>query len=166
MRFLMSLRIFGLILAASVSGPVFAATVTSADYRASLLEIYGKYQGVLALREACVAAFPQSRATYDKAFSAWQVRHKKLHDELDQRFALMVRAYSKDDKDYAKNFGKYQGAILKQREEIKQTLLLETRGDLDERCKGLPDFLQSRESDLESEFPGEWVVLRQWPLTK
>src|SRR5438128_2313824 len=80
---------------------VLAATTTFAEYRSSLLEIYGKYQGVLALREACVSAFPQSRATYDKAFSAWQARYKKLHDELDQRFAMMVRGYSKDDKDYA-----------------------------------------------------------------
>lgn len=158
--------IVALYLVCSCPGFVLAAAVSFADYRSSLLEIYGKYQGVLALREACVSAFPQSRATYDKAFSAWQVRHKKLHDELDQRFAMMVRGYSKDEKDYARNFGKYQGAILKQREEIKQTLLLETRGELEARCKGLPDFLQSRESDLESEFPGEWVTLRQWPLTK
>jgi hypothetical protein len=166
MRFLAWFRVFGLFLMGSLPGFAFAATLTFADYRASLLEIYGKYQGVLALREACVSAFPQSRATYDKAFSAWQGRHKKLHDELDQRFAMMVRGYSKDEKDYAKNFGKYQGAILKQREEIKQTLLLETRGELEARCKGLPDFLQGRESDLEAEFPGEWVILRQWPLTK
>ena len=160
------LRIVALYLVCSVPGFVLAAGVTFADYRASLLEIYGKYQGVLALREACVSAFPQSRATYDKAFSAWQVRHRKLHDELEQRFAMMVRGYSKDDKDYARNFGKYQGALLKQREEIKQTLLVETRGDLEARCKGLPEFLQGRESDLESEFPGEWMTLRQWPLTK
>ena len=155
-----------LYLVSSTSGFVLAATTTFAEYRASLLEIYGKYQGVIALREACVSAFPQSKATYDKAFSAWQVRYKKLHDELDQRFAMMVRGYSKDDKDYAKNFGKYQGAILKQREEIKQTLLLETRGELEARCKGLPEFLQGRESDLESEFPGEWIILRQWQLQK
>jgi len=167
MRSIALFRVFTLLLiTSSIPGPAVAASVAFADYRASLLEIYGKYQGVLALREACVAAFPQSRATYDKAFSAWQTRHKKLHDELDQRFAMMVRGYSKDDKDYAKNFGKYQGAILKQREEIKQTLLLETRGELDARCKGLPDFLQGKESDLEAEFPGEWIVLRQWPLTK
>ena len=160
------LRIVALYLVCSVPGFVLAATVTFAEYRASLLEIYGKYQGVLALREACISAFPQSSATYDKAFSAWQARHRKLHDELEQRFAMMVRGFSKDDKDYARNFGKYQGALLKQREEIKQTLLLETRGDLEARCKGLPEFLQGRESDLESEFPGEWMVLRQWPLTK
>ena len=140
------------------------AAITAAEYRASLLEIYGRYQGVLALREACASAFPTMRGTNEKAFAAWQARHRKLHDELDQRFALVVRAYSKDDKDYARNFGKYQGAILKQREEIKQTLLVESSGDLEARCKALPQFLQSRESDLESEFANDWLVLRQWQL--
>ena len=148
-----------------ISAPTAAlAAVSAADYRASLLEIYGKYQGVLALREACNAAFPQAQAPNEKAFAAWQKRHRRLHDELDQRFAMMVRAYSKDEKDYSRNYGKYQGAVLRQREEAKQNLLMETRGDLDERCKALPQFLQSRESDLESEFANEWVVLRQWPL--
>src|SRR5688572_10666993 len=114
MRFLSCFRFFAPFLLGAAPGLLLAAAVTFADYRASLLEIYGKYQGVLALREACVSAFPQSRATYDKAFSAWQVRHRKLHDELEQRFAMMVRGYSKDDKDYARNFGKYQGALLQQ----------------------------------------------------
>jgi hypothetical protein len=156
-------RLFVLILSGSLSHFAISA-VTSAEYRASLLEIYGRYQGVFALREACNSAFPQSRAVNEKAFTAWQARHKKLHDELDQRFAMMVRAYSKDEKDYSRNFGKYQGAILKQREEIKQALLVETRGDLEVRCKGLPEFLQGRESDLEGEFANEWLILRQWQL--
>ena len=145
--------------------PSFAgAGVSATDYRASLLEVYGRYQGVLALREACHAAFPQMRPVNDKAFTAWQGRHRKLHDELDQRFALMVRAYSKDEKDYARNYGKYQGAVLRQREEAKQALLLETRSDLEPRCKAFPEFLVGRESDLESEFANEWMVLRQWQL--
>jgi hypothetical protein len=143
--------------------PVSVAAVSASEYRASLLEIYGRYQGVLALREACNSAFPQSRAENDKAFTAWQTRHRKSHEELDQRISLMIRAYSKDDKDYARNFGKYQGAFLKQREEAKQ-ILLENRGELEIRCKGLPQFLQSRESDLETEFANEWLVLRQWQM--
>ena len=163
MRFRSLLRLLGLTLL--LPAPTVAlAAVTAADYRASLLEIYGKYQGVLALREACSSAFPQAQAANEKAFAAWQKRHRRLHDELDQRFAMMVRAYSKDEKDYARNYGKYQGAILRQRDEAKQTFLLETRGDLEARCKGLPEFLQGKESDLESEFANEWVVLRQWPL--
>jgi hypothetical protein len=143
--------------------PVSRAAISASDYRASLLEIYGRYQGVLALREACSTAFPQSRAENDKAVNAWQTRHRKSHEELDQRISLMIRAYSKDDKDYARNFGKYQGAFLKQREEAKQ-VLLENRADLEIRCKGLPQFLQSRESDLEAEFANEWLVLRQWQM--
>jgi len=143
--------------------PVSAAAISASEYRASLLEIYGRYQGVLALREACNSAFPQSRAENDKAFTAWQTRHKKSHEELDQRISLMIRAYSKDDKDYARNFGKYQGGFLRQREEAKQ-VLLENRGELEIRCKGLPQFLQSRESDLETEFANEWLVLRQWQM--
>lgn len=152
---------------ALASGVAPAATqVSASEYRASLLEIYGRYQGVLALREACNVAFPQQRGTTDKAFNAWQTRHKRVHEELDQRVALLIRAYSKDEKDYARNFGKYQGAFLKQREEAKNAFLLETRGDLEPRCKGLPEFLAGRESDLETEFAGEWLVLRQWQLPK
>jgi hypothetical protein len=139
------------------------AAISPSEYRASLLEIYGRFQGVLALRDACNTAFPQTRGETDKAFKSWQTRYKKSHDELDQRISLMIRAYSKDDKDYARNFGKYQGAFLKQREESKQ-VLLENRGDLEIRCKGLPHFLQSRESDLEAEFANEWLVLRQWQM--
>ena len=159
-------RILALLLTLVSSFASFHAVgaVSAAQYRASLLEIYGRYHGVHALREACLSAFPQNRAANEKAFSAWQTRHRRLHDELDQRFSMMIRAYSKDDKDYARNFGKYQGAILKQRDEAKQALLLETRGELEVRCKGLPEFLQSRESDLESEFAEEWIVLRQWQL--
>jgi hypothetical protein len=143
---------------------VFAG-VSAADYRASLLEILGKYQGVLALNDACSSAFPQTRAANDKAFAAWHGRHKRLEAELDQRFAMMVRAYSRDEKEYSRNFGKYQGAILRQREDTKQTLLLETRGDLETRCKAMPEFLRSRESDLEAEFANDLMILRQWPLT-
>ena len=154
-----------LVLAILGSAPAIAAAgVSASDYRTSLLEVYGRYQGVLALHDACTAAFPNMRPANDKAFAAWQGRHRKLHDELDQRFAMMVRAYSKDDKDYARNYGKYQGAVLRQREEAKQALLLETRNELEPRCKGFPQFLAGRDSDLESEFANEWLVLRQWQL--
>jgi hypothetical protein len=150
---------------ACVVSPVHAA-VSAGDYRVALGEVYGKYQGVLALREACNSAFPQTRARNDKAFAAWQSRYRKLHDELDQRFAMMVRAYSRDETDYSRNYGKYQGAVLRQREEAKQAYLLETRGELEAQCKGLPQFLQSKESDLEAQFPADWSVLREWPLTQ
>ena len=153
------------IVAVSV-GPALAGTpaISASEYRTTLLEIYGRYQGVLAQPEVCNAAFPQMRPATDKAFAAWQVRHKKFVEELEQRVALMVRAYSKDEKDYSRNYGRFQGAVLKQREEVKQTLLIETRGDLETRCKSLPTFLNGRESDLESEFSAEIRALREWSL--
>ncbi|HEV7801185.1 MAG TPA: hypothetical protein VGP15_08905 [Burkholderiales bacterium] len=146
----------------AMSNPVFAA-VSAAEYRESLREIYGKYQGVLALHEACNSAFPEARARTDKAFAAWRSRYSKLHDELDQRFAMMVKAYS-NDKDYSRNYGKYQGVVLRQREEAKQALLQGSRSELEAQCNRLPEFLQSRESDLQAEFASDWLILRQWPL--
>ena len=140
------------------------AAVSAADYRTSLLQILGRYEGVLALRDACTTAFPQTKVPVEKAFAVWQQRHRKLVSELEERFSMMIKAYSKDDKDFARNFGKYQGVLLQQREEVKQAHLLETRGELEARCKALPEFLQGRESDIEAEFANEILILRQWPL--
>jgi hypothetical protein len=162
MRFSTLALLTGLSMAGSAASSI--AAVSASEYRASLLEIYGRYQGVLALRDACNSAFPKLQSASDKAFAAWQARHKRSHEELDQRIALMIRAYSKDDKDYSRNFGKYQGGFVRQREEAKQALMQESRGELEIRCRGLPQFLQSRESDLETEFANEWLVLRQWQV--
>ena len=136
------------------------------EYRLSLTDVYGAYQSILARREACASAFPQNRAAWDKAYGAWQGRHRKLIDELDQRINMMIRGASKDEKDYAKNIGKYEGAILRQREEVKQTLLQQPRGELEVECKGLPEFLQSADSDLEKGFAEQLAILRKRPLAK
>jgi hypothetical protein len=141
-----------------------SAAITAADYRDSLKEVYGNYQGVLARRDACNAAFPQAKGSTEKAFAVWQTRHRKLIEELDQRLAVMIRAYSKDDKDYSRNFGKYQGGLLRQREDVKQTLLQQSASDLDAMCKALPGFLQSADSDLEKEFAEDLRIVRQWQL--
>src|SRR6476661_8110892 len=116
------------------------------EYRMSLTDVYGAYQSILARREACASALPQNRAASDKAFTGWQGRHRKLIDELEQRVNMMIRSASKDEKDYAKNIGKYEGAILRQREDVKQALLQQPRAELEPECKGLPNFLQSAES--------------------
>ena len=136
------------------------------EYRMSLTDVYGAYQSILARREACASAFPQNRPAADKAYTAWQGRHRRLLDELDQRINMMIRSASKDEKDYAKNIGKYEGAILRQREEVKQALLQQPRPDFELECKGLPDFLQSAESDLEKGFAEQLAILRKRPLAK
>lgn len=141
-----------------------AAAPEGFDYPTNLREVYGAYQAVLARREACNTAFPEARGAAEKAVAAWQGRHKKLIAELDQRFAMMIRSASKDEKDYAKNVGKYEGAILRQREEVKKELLQQLPSDLDAMCKALPGFLHSAESDLEKAYAEELAIVRKRPL--
>ena len=136
------------------------------EYRMSLTDVYGAYQSILARTDACGTAFTQTRAATDKAYSAWQVRHRKLLEELDQRINMMIRDASRDEKDYAKNIGKYEGGILRQREEVKQTLLRQPRAELELECKSLPEFLQGADSDLEKEFAEQLAMLRKRPLSK
>lgn len=143
-----------------------AAAAEGFDYPGNLREVYGAYQAVLARRDACSTAFPQIRASGEKAYVAWHGRHKKLIDELDQRLAMMIRGASKDEKDYARNVGKYEGAILRQREEVKKELLQQLPSDLEAMCKALPAFLLSAESDLEKEFAEELAIVRKRPLAK
>ena len=145
----------------------FSAPLAAAegfDYPSNLREVYGAYQGVLARREACATAYPQLRATSDKAYTTWQARHRKLIDELDLRVGMMIRAASKDEKDYARNVGKYEGAILRQREEVKKEVLQQLPSDLEAMCKALPEFLRSADSDLEKAYAEELAIVRKRPL--
>jgi hypothetical protein len=162
---------FHVFFGATIGTALFVSTVASAaesavEYRMSLTDVYGSYQGVLARRDACGTAFPQSRGAYESAFSSWHARHKKLIGELDQRIGMMIHAASKDEKDYARNIGKYEGAILRQREEVKQALLQQPRADLEVQCRGLPEFLQSAESDLEKGFAEQLAIVRKRPLAR
>ena len=136
------------------------------EYRMSLTDVFGAYQSIIARREACGVAFPQAKSTTEKAYAAWHARHRKLIDELNQRVDMMIRAASRDEKEYAKNIGKYEGGILKQREEVKQTLLQQPSADLQLECKSFPEFLQSADSDLEKEFAEQLAILRKRPLAK
>jgi hypothetical protein len=138
------------------------SSVAAAEFRASLVDVYGRYQGVLARRDACNAAFPKAKGLSEQAFDTWYGRHKKLVQELDQKIAMMIRAYSKDEKDYSRNFGKFHGSILQQREEVRDTLLQQDRAELEQMCRDLPLFLKGKESDLETEFAEELKIIREW----
>lgn len=147
----------------------FCAPATGAegfDYSSNLREVYGAYQAVLARREACATAYPQLRAPSEKAYTVWNARHAKLIVELDQRLAMMIRGASKNENDYARNVGKYEGAILRQREEVRQELLKQLPSDLEAMCSALPQFLQSADSDLEKAFAEELAIVRKRPLTR
>jgi hypothetical protein len=147
----------------SGSTAIWAADSGAAEYRTSLTEVYGAYQRVLSRRDACGTAFPQGRGAIEKAFTSWHGRHKRLISELDQRIATMIHGASKDEKDFARNFGKYEGAILRQREEVKQTLLQQDRSDLKVICDELVELLRS-DFELEKEFAEELAVVRKRPL--
>ncbi|HYC49310.1 MAG TPA: hypothetical protein VED01_27850 [Burkholderiales bacterium] len=145
----------------------FSAPLAAADgfdYTSNLREVFGAYQGVLARREACATAYPKLRAVSDKAYAGWQGRHRKLIDELDLRVAMMIRGASTDERDYARNVGKYEGAILRQREEVKKELLQQLPSDLEAMCKALPEFLRSADSDLEKAYAEELAIVRKRPL--
>jgi len=143
-----------------------AETPPGFDYPSNLREVYGAYQAVLARRDTCITAFPKTRASAEKAYVAWHSRHRKLIEELDQRVTMMIRGASKDEKDYARNVGKYEGAILRQREDVKHELLQQLPSDLDEMCKALPEFLRGADSDLEKAYAEELAIVRKRPLAK
>lgn len=134
------------------------------DYASNLREVYGAYQGVLARREACGTAHPQGRAASEKSYAAWQSRNRKTIEELDARLAMMIRGASKDEKDYARNVGKYEGAILRQREEVKKELLQQQPSEVEAMCKALPEFLRAGDSDLEKAYAEELAIVRKRPL--
>jgi len=154
--------LLGAALAALSCTAAFAAE--GFDYPTNLREVYGAYQGVLARREACAIAYPNLRGASDKAYAVWRGRHRKLIEELDLRLAMMIRGASKDEKDYARNIGKYEGAILRSREEAKKALLQQLPSDLDAMCKAIADFLMSAESDLEKAYAEELAIVRKRPL--
>jgi hypothetical protein len=143
-----------------------AETPPEFDYPSNLREVYGAYQAVIARKDACATAHPQERASTDKAYTAWLTRHRKLIDELDQRVAMMIRGASATEKDHARNVGKYEGAILQQREEVKRELLQQLPSDLEAMCKALPGFLRGAESDLEKAYAEELAIVRKRPLAK
>jgi hypothetical protein len=143
-----------------------AETPPEFDYPSNLREVYGAYQAVIARKDACATAYPQQRAGTEKAYTAWQKRHRKLIDELDQRVAMMIRGASASEKDYARNVGKYEGAILQQREEVKRELLQQLASDLEAMCKGLPEFLRGADSDLEKAYAEELAIVRKRPVAK
>lgn len=155
-------RFFGALAACACTG--LPATASSADagpsYGQELAQVYGTYQAVVARRDACNEALPNMKASTEKNYTAWRNRNAKTIAELDERLARMIRGASKDDKEYARNIGKYEGAMLQQRNDVKRALLAQPRDELDALCKTLPDFLASKESDLESLYAEELKSIR------
>jgi hypothetical protein len=137
------------------------AADSSADYATDLAIVYGGYQQILAMKDACDKAVPGSRAANDKAFTAWAAQHRVLLQELQRRVTAMIRLASTDEKDYTRNLGKYEGEMLQMREEHRDALLKRDTKDLRSQCRNMPGVLKGPEADLAKVYAVELEAIRQ-----
>jgi hypothetical protein len=138
-----------------------AAGEATGIYATDLATVYGGYQRMLAMKEACDAALPAIRPANDKAFSAWQAQHHALIQELQRRVTMMIRAASQDEKEYARNLGKYEGAILQERQEYREILLGLGADELRVQCQRMPEMLKGPAADLGKAYAAELAVIRK-----
>ena len=131
------------------------------EYSSDLGRVYGGYHQVLTEKEVCDASVPATRAANDKAFAAWQAQHKALYQDLRRRVTAMIRAASIDEKDYARNLGKYEGAILQERQDYREFLLKLEPDELRGQCQRMAGVLRSPEADLTKVYAAELEVIRK-----
>lgn len=140
---------------------VASAAETTGDYATDLGRVYGGYQRIVAMKEACDTAIPAARAVSDKAFAAWEAQHRALIQDLQRRVSAMVRAASKDREDYVRNIGKYEGAILLERKEYRDTLIGLGTDELREQCQRMPEMLKGPGADLAKIYSAELETIRK-----
>jgi len=139
-----------------------AATAQTPDtYAEDLGRVYGGYQRMLALKEACDTALPSARAANAKAFALWQVQHKPLIQDLERRVKAMILAASSDKDEYVRNVGKYEGAILLERKEYRDTLLGLGKEELRDQCQRMPESLKAPAADFAQVYAAELATIRK-----
>jgi len=154
----------GLLCAALVTGWPATAAESAGDYGGSLSRVYLAHQRLLAVRDACDRAFPAQAKANEKAYAAWRARHKALLAELDARVAMMIRGSSKDEKDYMRNIGKYEGTILEYRNGERDDLLAQPRDGMEQGCADYRSYLTGSGSDFTKEYADELRELRKRKL--
>lgn len=132
-----------------------ANAAESRSYTADLATLYNEYQRVLAVRDACIVAQPAKRSEFTEAYQDWMNRHVRIVDDLDNRFAAIVKRASKDQADYSRNYGKYQSEVYQMREENKKNLLAD-REKLARQCSEFAAYVRHPKSDLPALFPAEF----------
>jgi hypothetical protein len=159
--------VLGLVLAAGL--PAAAADnpgEAGGKYGDSLSRVYFAHQRLLAVRDACDQAFPAQARANAKAYAGWQARHKALLAELDTRLTLMIRGASRNEKEYMRNVGKYEGTILEYRNSERDGLLAQPRDGMEQGCTDFRNYLSGSGSDFHKEYAEELRVLRQRKLPK
>jgi len=140
---------------------IAAAAEAPDSYATDLGRVYGGYQRMLAMKEACDTAVPAARAANDKAFAAWHAQHRTLVQDLQRRVTAMIVAASTDKDDYVRNIGKYEGAILLERKEYRDTLLGLGQEELREQCRRMPEVLTGPGADLAQVYSAELATIRK-----
>jgi len=138
-----------------------AASEATGDYATDLGRIYGGYQRMLAMKEACDTAVPSARDANEKAFTAWRGRHRALIQDLQRRVTALIRLASKDQQEYTRNLGKYEGEILQERQDYKELLLALGPKELREQCERLPEMLKGPGADLGKVYAAELETIRK-----
>lgn len=145
--------------ALALSGTSHAAD-TAGNYATSLGNVYGGYIRIAALKEACDAAVPASRAANAKAYAGWEAQHRSLLQDLQQRVQAMIRASSRDQDDYVRNIGQYEGEILLRRKEYRDAVLALGKGELGQQCERLPESLKGPGTNLATLYAVDLKVIR------
>jgi len=159
----MDKRIIAVLLAAALMpNAVHAAQAAETrSYASDLAALYDEHQRVLAMREACIAAQPALRTDVEGAYKVWHERHALLIDDLENRFAALIKRASKDQAEFSRNYGKYQSEVLALREENKRALLAGDKEKFSAECGGLPAYLRDARSDIPAIFPAEYRNIRR-----
>jgi len=126
------------------------------SYSNDLATLYHEHQRVLAMRDACTTAQPLSKADVDGAYDDWRTRHARLLDDLENRFAAVIKRASKDQSDYSRNYAKYQLEVLQMRDDNKRALLTQSKDKIAEQCKEFPGYLRHPRSDIQAIYPEEY----------
>ena len=129
------------------------------SYAADLGMLYGERYSLQVLKDVCIGAQPKTRAALQKAYDGWLERHEDLVEDLDLRFRAMVKQVSRDEKEFTRNFGKYQGAVMNQRQVQKDELLALPKDELLAQCKALPGYLHSTKSNIPVRYPDEFKTV-------
>ena len=149
----MNKHILSALIAATVIAGSVAWAAEAQSYSADLATLYNEHQRLLALRDACIMAQPEG--DFGGAYQDWLARHVRIVDDLENRFAAMIKRASKDQADYTRNYGKYQSEVLQLREENKKALLA-NKEQLALQCVALPGYLRNPKSDIPALFPAEF----------
>ncbi|HKA46035.1 MAG TPA: hypothetical protein VKF40_28855 [Burkholderiales bacterium] len=141
-----------------------AAAPPAESYATELSRVYEATQFIRAVKEGCDSAHKENAAANAAAYNSWAKRHRAFLNELDRRVMMLIHGASTDEKDYAKNVGRYMGDVVQYREILKQDFLGGPADNVQRQCNEFPQYLKSAEADLPKRFAAELKSIRKRKL--